>query len=92
MASPLGSPLNDVDKESYPQRSPSSIDEDDFDRVQTVDTDDFLSFKGHTQNDHRDMMRMGKNQEFAVRLLYLYITRFSVYCNSRLPLQVICVI
>lgn len=68
MASPLGVPMADVNKVTYPHVSPSFPDEDTLERVHTEDTEDFISASnGHTQNDHKDMMRMGKNQELAVR-------------------------
>ncbi|KAI1981092.1 hypothetical protein LOZ55_000978 [Ophidiomyces ophidiicola] len=59
-----------------PHLSPSTSfpEEYNLDRIETSDSHDFVSpFQGHTRNDHRDMMRMGKDQEFVVRLRFRYL-------------------
>ncbi|KMU80626.1 hypothetical protein CISG_08614 [Coccidioides immitis RMSCC 3703] len=70
MVSPPGS-STDEPKSPYLHPSASSL-EYSLNPAETTDGDDFVSpFQGHTRNDQRDMMRMGKNQEFAVRSIYI---------------------
>ncbi|KMP00312.1 GABA permease [Coccidioides immitis RMSCC 2394] len=81
MVSPPGS-STDEPKSPYLHPSASSL-EYSLNPAETTDGDDFVSpFQGHTRNDQRDMMRMGKNQEFARMYRPVAALSFSIVLGA----------